>query len=82
MHNLEVRPENVEPMTEALENLPDELTRAEVIILLNAILGAYEVEGEDRLRTLLILLDNTEGAQVLDEETVMAMGEKGETTLQ
>ena len=82
MHNLEVRPENVEPMTEALERLPDELTRAEVIILLNAILGAYEVEGEDRLRTLLILLDNTEGAQVLDEETVMAMDEKGETTLQ
>ena len=82
MHNLEVRPENVEPMTEALENLPDELTRAEVVILLNAILRAYGCEGEDRLRTLLILLDNTEGAQVLDEETVMAMDEKGETTLQ
>lgn len=55
----------VEKFTRAMREMPETLTPMDIIAFMDAMLRAYEIEGQRRVECLMSLLSATEGATVV-----------------
>lgn len=79
---LTLRPEVMHQVQAAFAELPDELTRGELAVLLHGLLEAYECRDDERVALLAVLLENTEGVEVHHHDDDSFANGRGDAPLQ